>query len=73
MLHACVLTYMSDMSTGLIPFESDEGEDRRASLDHARLGSTGGPWLDDWSAGSTSCRTPSPAVAAGIPAPSYDQ
>src|ERR1700735_2122899 len=46
LLHACVLTYMSDMSTGLIPFESDEAE-TGASLDHA-------VWfhrrarLDDW-------------------------
>jgi acyl-CoA thioesterase II len=46
LLHACVLTYMSDMSTGLIPFESDDAE-TGASLDHA-------VWfhrparLDDW-------------------------
>jgi acyl-CoA thioesterase II len=46
LLHACVLTYMSDMSTGLIPLEGDETE-TGASLDHAvwfhRL-----PRLDDW-------------------------
>jgi acyl-CoA thioesterase II len=46
LLHACVLTYMSDLSSGLIPFESDEAE-TGASLDHA-------VWfhrrarLDDW-------------------------
>jgi acyl-CoA thioesterase II len=46
LLHACVLTYMSDMSTGLIPFEGDDAE-TGASLDHA-------VWfhrrarLDDW-------------------------
>jgi acyl-CoA thioesterase-2 len=34
LLHACVLTYMSDMSTGLIPFEEDDAE-TGASLDHA--------------------------------------
>ena len=46
LLHACVLTYMSDMSSGLIPFEWDEAE-TGPSLDHA-------VWfhrrarLDDW-------------------------
>jgi acyl-CoA thioesterase-2 len=46
LLHACVLTYMSDLSTGLIPFEGD-GAETGASLDHA-------VWfhrrarLDDW-------------------------
>ena len=46
LLHACVLTYMSDLSSGLIPFESDEAE-TGPSLDHA-------VWfhrrarLDDW-------------------------
>jgi len=46
LLHACVLTYMSDLSSGLIPFESEEAE-TGASLDHA-------VWfhrrarLDDW-------------------------
>jgi acyl-CoA thioesterase-2 len=46
LLHACVLTYMSDLSTGLIPFEGDDAE-TGASLDHA-------VWfhrrarLDDW-------------------------
>jgi acyl-CoA thioesterase II len=34
LLHACVLTYMSDLSSGLIPFESDEAE-TGPSLDHA--------------------------------------
>jgi acyl-CoA thioesterase II len=46
LVHACVLTYMSDLSSGLIPFESDDVE-TGASLDHA-------VWfhrrarLDDW-------------------------
>ncbi|HEY1702769.1 MAG TPA: acyl-CoA thioesterase domain-containing protein [Trebonia sp.] len=34
LVHDCVLTYMSDMSSGLIPFESD-GAETGPSLDHA--------------------------------------
>jgi acyl-CoA thioesterase-2 len=34
LVHDCVLTYMSDMSTGLIPLEQD-GAETGASLDHA--------------------------------------
>lgn len=46
LLHACVLTYMSDMSTGLIPLESDDAE-TGASLDHA-VWFHRRPRLDDW-------------------------
>ena len=42
LLHACVLTYMSDLSSGLIPFESDDGRDRRRAWTMPS-GSTGGP------------------------------
>jgi acyl-CoA thioesterase-2 len=34
LVHACVLTYMSDASTGLVPVET-EGAETGASLDHA--------------------------------------
>ena len=46
LLHACVLTYMSDMSTGLISLEDDAAESG-ASLDHA-VWFHRRPRLDDW-------------------------
>ena len=46
LLHACVLTYMSDLSTGLIPLEGDDAE-TGASLDHA-VWFHRRPRLDDW-------------------------
>jgi acyl-CoA thioesterase II len=46
LLHACVLTYMSDMSTGLISLEDDQAESG-ASLDHA-VWFHRRPRLDDW-------------------------
>jgi acyl-CoA thioesterase-2 len=46
LLHACVLTYMSDLSSGLIPFESDEAE-TGPSLDHAVWFHRRGR-LDEW-------------------------
>jgi len=46
LLHACVLTYMSDMSTGLISLADDEAAGG-ASLDHA-VWFHRRPRLDDW-------------------------
>jgi acyl-CoA thioesterase II len=46
LVHACVLTYMSDLSTGLIPLEGDDTE-TGPSLDHA-VWFHRRPRLDDW-------------------------
>ena len=46
LVHACVLTYMSDLSTGLLPLEGDDTE-TGPSLDHA-VWFHRRPRLDDW-------------------------
>jgi acyl-CoA thioesterase-2 len=46
LVHACVLTYMSDLSTGLIPLEGGDTE-TGPSLDHA-VWFHRRPRLDDW-------------------------
>jgi acyl-CoA thioesterase II len=46
LVHACVITYMSDLSTGLIPLEGDDTE-TGPSLDHA-VWFHRRPRLDDW-------------------------
>jgi acyl-CoA thioesterase II len=46
LVHACVLTYMSDLSSGLIPLEAGDTE-TGPSLDHA-VWFHRRPRLDDW-------------------------